>query len=593
MSEYNAPLKDMNFVIRDLAGLDRILQLPGFENIDEDVVDQILEESGRFSREVLAPLNIPGDQAGCSVEDRKVILPDGLAEAYQAFVEGGWQALASSPEYDGMGLPEAVAAATMEMWQSADLSLSLCPLLTSGAIAAIEAHASDELKRTYLPKMVSGAWTGTMNLSEPQAGSDLAAVMVKAVPDGDHYRISGSKIFITWGDQEFSENVIHLVLARLEGAPEGVTGLSLFLVPKYLLDDEGRVGDRNDLYCASVEHKLGIHASPTCVINYGDGDGSIGYLVGEENKGLAVMFTMMNHARLNVGIQGLAISERAYQLASSYALERVQGEVPGVKGRVTIIHHPDVRRMLLVMKSLIEAMRATACTTAAVVDVARHSADQEERAAAAARAALLTPIVKGWLTEVAQELTSLGVQVHGGMGFIEETGAAQHMRDARILTIYEGTTGIQANDLVGRKILYDEGKVMKELLQEMRSLDGELAAIDDFATIRSALSSGIESLEAAVTHLIADAPGDQNAPGAASVNLLMLAGTVIGGWQMARAALAAKKRLADGDSDAAFFEAKIMTVKFYAAHILPRSSSYRQAAVSGSDVIMAMPEESF
>ena len=593
MSEYNAPLKDMNFVIRDLVGLDRILQLPGFENIDEDVVDQILEESGRFSREVLAPLNIPGDQAGCSVEDRKVVLPDGFAEAYQAFVEGGWQALASSPEYDGMGLPEAVAAATMEMWQSANLSLSLCPLLTSGAIAAIEAHASDELKRAYLPKMVSGAWTGTMNLSEPQAGSDLAAVKVKAVPVGDHYRISGSKIFITWGDQEFSENVIHLVLARLEGAPEGVRGISLFLVPKYLINDDGSVGERNDLYCASVEHKLGIHASPTCVINFGDGGGAIGYLVGEENRGLAGMFTMMNHARLNVGIQGLAISERAYQLANTYALERVQGEAPGVQGRVTIVHHPDVRRMLLVMKSLIEAMRATAYSTAAVVDAAHHSADQEDRAAAGARAALLTPIVKGWLTEVAQELTSLGVQVHGGMGFVEETGAAQHMRDARILTIYEGTTGIQANDLVGRKILYDEGKAMRELLQEMRSLDADLASVDGLATIRSALASGIESLEAAVTHLIESAPGDQNAPGAASVNLLMLAGTVIGGWQMARAALAAKKRLADGDTDTAFLEAKIMTALFYGAHILPRSSAYGQAAVSGSDVIMAMPEESF
>jgi 3-(methylsulfanyl)propanoyl-CoA dehydrogenase len=593
MSEYNAPLKDMNFVIWDLVGLDRILRLPVFENIDEDVVDQILEESGRFSREVLAPLNIPGDQAGCSVEDRKVVLPDGFAEAYQAFVEGGWQALASSPAYDGLGLPEAVAAATMEMWQSANLSLSLCPLLTSGAIAAIEAHASDELKQTYLPKMVSGAWTGTMNLSEPQAGSDLAAVKVKAVPDGDHYRISGSKIFITWGDQEFSENVIHLVLARLEDAPEGVRGISLFLVPKYLINDDGSVGDRNDLYCASVEHKLGIHASPTCVINFGDGDGAIGYLVGEENRGLAGMFTMMNHARLNVGIQGLAISERAYQLANSYALERVQGEAPGIKGRVTIIHHADVRRMLLVMKSLIEAMRATAYNTAAVVDAAHYSADEGMRAAAGARAALLTPIVKGWLTEVAQELTSLGVQVHGGMGFVEETGAAQHMRDARILTIYEGTTGIQANDLVGRKILYDEGKAIKELLQEMRSLNAELAAIDELAAMHSTLSGGIESLEVAVTHLIESAPGDQNAPGAASVNLLMLAGTVIGGWQMARAALAAKKRLADGDSDAAFLEAKIMTAKFYAAHILPRSSAYGLAAVSGSDVIMAMPEESF
>ncbi len=593
MSEYNAPLKDMNFVIRDLVGLDRILQMPGFENIDEDVVDQILEESGRFSREVLGPLNIPGDQAGCRVEDRKVILPDGFAEAYQAFAEGGWQALASSPEFDGMGLPEAVAAATMEMWQSANLSLSLCPLLTSGAIAAIEAHASDELKQSYLPKMISGAWTGTMNLSEPQAGSDLAAVKVKAVPDGDHYRISGTKIFITWGDQEFSENVIHLVLARLEGAPEGVRGMSLFLVPKYLLNDDGSVGDRNDLYCASVEHKLGIHASPTCVINYGDGDGAIGYLIGEENRGLAGMFTMMNHARLNVGIQGLAISERAYQLASSYALERVQGEAPGVKGRVTIVHHADVRRMLLVMKSLIEAMRATAYSTAGIVDVAHHGTDEGMRAAAGARAALLTPIVKGWLTEVAQELTSLGVQVHGGMGFVEETGAAQHMRDARILTIYEGTTGIQANDLVGRKILYDEGKAMHEWIDEMRSLDGQLAADIDLISIRGALLSGIEDLFAAVESLIEHAPNDQNAPGAASVNLRMLAGTVAGGWQMARAALAAKQRLGAGDSDSAFLGAKIMTAKFYAAHIMPRTSGYCRAAISGSDIIMAMPEESF
>lgn len=593
MSEYNAPLKDMNFVIRDLAGLDRLLQMPDFESIDEDVVDQVLEESGRFSREVLGPLNIPGDHAGCRVEDRKLILPDGFAEAYQAFAEGGWQALASSPEYDGMGLPETVAAAAMEMWQSANLALSLCPLLTSGAIAAVDAHASDELKQIYLPKMVSGTWTGTMNLSEPQAGSDLAAVKVKAVRDGDHYRIIGTKIFITWGDQEFSENVIHLVLARLQDAPDGVRGISLFLVPKYLVNADGSVGDRNDLYCASVEHKLGIHASPTCVLNFGDGDGAIGYLVGEENRGLAGMFTMMNHARLNVGIQGLAISERAYQLAKTYAQQRIQGEAPGEKGRVTIVHHADVRRMLLVMKSLIEAMRATAYTTAAVVDTAHHSADQEERAAAGSRAALLTPVVKGWMTEVAQELTSLGVQIHGGMGFVEETGAAQHMRDARILTIYEGTTGIQANDLVGRKILFDEGRAMKELLEEMRSLDQELAANDDLATVRNGLSCGIEDLEAAVKHLAASAPGDQNAPGAASVNLLMLVGTVVGGWQMARAALAAKCRLADGDPDSAFLEAKLMTARFYAAHILPRSSGYGQAAIAGSEVIMAMPEESF
>ena len=593
MSEYNAPLKDMNFVIRDLADLDRILQMPGFTDINDDVVDQILEEAARFSREVLSPANLPGDQKGCRVENKIVIVPDSFTDAYGQFVESGWQSLPSSPEFGGMGLPETVAAATMEMWQSSNLAFSLCPLLTSGAIAAIDAHASDELKQIYLPNMVTGAWTGTMNLSEPQAGSDLAAVKTQAVPDGAQYRITGAKIFITWGDQEFSENVIHLVLARLADAPDGVRGLSLFLVPKYLVNDDGSVGDRNDAFCTSVEHKLGIHASPTCVITYGDGDGAIGYLVGEENRGLAGMFTMMNHARLNVGIQGLAISERAYQLARDFAQERIQGEAPGNKGRVTIIHHADVRRMLLVMKSLIEAMRATAYTTAAVVDTIHHSADPEQRAAAAARAALLTPVVKGWMTEVAQELTSLGVQVHGGMGFVEETGAAQHMRDARILTIYEGTTGIQANDLVGRKILFDDGKAMQELLEEMRSLDKDLASADELATIRDGLTSGIEDLAGATDWLVANAPDDQNVPGAASVNLLMLAGTVIGGWQMARAALAATRRPVDGDTDKAFLEAKVITARFYAEQILPRSSGYRQAAMSGSDTTMAMPEESF
>ena len=593
MSEYNAPLKDMQFVLRDLAGLDRILQMPGFADISDDVVDQVLEEAARFSREVLGPLNMPGDQEGCRVENKTVIVPDSFADAYGQFVAGGWQSLPSSPEFGGMGLPETVAAATMEMWQSSNLAFSLCPLLTSGAIAAIDAHASDELKRTYMPGMVSGAWTGTMDLSEPQAGSDLAAVKVKAVPDGDHYRISGTKIFITWGDQEFSENVIHLVLARLADAPDGVRGLSLFLVPKYLVNDDGSIGDRNDAYCTSVEHKLGIHASPTCVITYGDGDGAIGYLVGEESRGLAGMFTMMNHARLNVGIQGLAICERAYQLAKTYARERIQGEAPGEKGRVTIIHHPDVRRMLLVMKSLIEAMRATAYTTAAMVDTVHHGADEKDRAVASARAALITPVVKGWMSEVAQELTSLGVQVHGGMGFVEETGAAQHMRDARILTIYEGTTGIQSNDLVGRKILFDDGKAMQELLEEMRSLDKDLASVDELATIRAALSGGIEDLAATTDWLIANAPDDQNVPGAASVNLLMLAGTVIGGWQMARAALAATRRLADGDPDPAFFEAKLITARFYAEHILSRSSGYRQAAIAGSETMMALPEESF
>jgi alkylation response protein AidB-like acyl-CoA dehydrogenase len=593
MTEYNAPVKDMSFVLRELAGLSQILQMPDFAEITEDVVDQVLEESARFSREVLAPLNRPGDREGCRVEDKTVIVPDSFSDAYQQFVESGWQSLPFSADHGGMGLPETVAAATMEMWQSSNLAFSLCPLLTSGAIAAIEAHANEKLRHIYLPAMVSGAWTGTMNLTEPQAGSDLAAVKTTAVPEGDHYRITGTKIFITWGDQEFSENVVHLVLARLPDAPDGVRGISLFLVPKFLPGEDGGPGERNDVYCTSVEHKLGIHASPTCVMTFGDGDGAIGYLVGEENRGLAGMFTMMNHARLNVGIQGLAISERAYQLASEFAKQRIQGEAPDEKGRVTIIHHPDVRRMLLVMKSLIEAMRAVAYTTAEAIDVNHHAAEPDRRAAAASRTALLTPVVKGWMTEVAQELTSLGVQVHGGMGFVEETGAAQHMRDARILTIYEGTTGIQANDLAGRKILFDEGKAMKEWIAEMRSLDEELSVEDRLATIRQALSAGVDDLGTAVDWLLAGAPDNQNVPGAASFNLLMLAGTVAGGWQMARAALAAVRELVEGDSDSAFYEAKVMTANFYAAHILPRSSSYRQAAISGGDVMMAMPEAAF
>lgn len=593
MSEYEAPLADMKFVIRELAGMNRILAMPRFEGITEDVVDQVLQEAAKFAGEVLAVLNVPGDQEGCRVEDKTVLVPEGFADAYRQFIGNGWQSVAGPPEFDGMGMPELVAAPTMEMWQSANLAFALCPLLTTAAIAAINTHASDELKQTYLPRMVSGAWTGTMNLTEPQAGSDLAALKTRAVPEGDHYRLTGTKIFTTWGDQELSENVIHLVLARIQDAPEGVRGISLFLVPKYLVDADGSIGKRNDVYCTSVEHKLGIHASPTCVMNYGDGDGAIGYLVGEEHKGLACMFTMMNHARLDVGLQSLALSERSFQRARAYARERVQGTAPGEKGRVTIIHHADVRRMLLVMKSSIEAMRATAYFTAATVDIAHHSEDPGERAAATAQAALLTPVVKGWMSEVAQELTSLGVQVHGGMGFVEETGAAQYMRDARILTIYEGTTGIQANDLVGRKILADEGKAVSGLLAEMRSIDAEIATAGGMSSLRSGLANGIDDLAAAVDWLITTAPDDPSAAGAASVNLLMLAGTVIGGWQMARAALAAKRRLAKGDAENAFLEAKLMTARFYAEHILPKSAAFRQAAVAPSETVIGMPEASF
>jgi acyl-CoA dehydrogenase len=595
MAEYNAPLKDMKFVIRELAGLDRIRQIEAFVDATDDVVDQILDEAAKFARDAWGALNVPGDLAGCRVEDKAVVVPDGFAEIYQQFVEAGWQSLEFSPEYDGMGLPGLIAAATSEMLQSANLSFALCPMLTGGAIFAIESHATDQLKRSYLPKMVSGEWTGTMALTEPQAGSDLAAVKTKATAEGDHYRITGTKIFITWGDQPFSENVVHLVLARLPDAPDGIRGISLFMVPKFVLNPDGSPGERNDVFATSVEHKLGIHASPTCVINFGDDGGAIGYLVGEENKGMACMFTMMNHARMGVGIQGLAISERAYQLARDYAKDRVQGTAPGHDGRATIIQHADVRRMLMVMKSQIEAMRAVAYVMAATWDIASHSADAAERAAAEERIALITPVVKAWMTEVALELTSLGVQVHGGMGFVEETGAAQHMRDARILTIYEGTTGIQALDLVGRKILGDSGKALNDLLQDIRVFCKELASEGDgLADIRDVLSAAVDELQQSATWLLKNAPSDQNVPGTAAVNMLMQIGTVAGGWEMARAALAASRKLSSGtEQDTAFCEAKIITANFYFEHIMPRTIAYARAATAGSESTMAMPVDLF
>jgi alkylation response protein AidB-like acyl-CoA dehydrogenase len=591
MTDYIPPLKDMLFNIHEISGLERVLQLGRFSDFDNDVVDQVVEEAGKFASEVLAPLNIPSDEIGSKVVDKGVIAPPGFAEAYAQFVENGWQSLEVPPEFDGMGMPGVAGAAAGEAWQSACMSFMLAPMLTNGAMFAIEAHGSAEICNTYIPKMANGAWTGTMNLTEPQAGSDLSVVTTKAVPEGDHYRISGSKIFITWGDQDFSENIIHLVLARLPDAPEGVHGISLFIVPKFLINDDGSIGDRNDVCTPSIEHKMGIHGSPTCVMSFGENDGAIGYLVGEENKGLVCMFTMMNHARLGVGLQGLAISDRAYQLARSFALDRKQGRSPGEQGIVTIIHHPDVRRMLLVMKSQIEAMRSATYYTAGQQDLAAHSDNDEESAAAASRVALLTPVIKAWPTEVAQELTSLGVQIHGGMGFVEETGASQHMRDARILPIYEGTTGIQALDFVGRKILADEGKAMRELIAEIRSLDDHLAADERSAEIRMALQSGVGHMESATQWLVAEGPLDPDTAGSASVNLLMLAGVVVGGWQMARSALA----IINGASsdDVSFAEAKLQTVRFYAQHIMPKASGLADAAMAGAESVMNLPEESF
>ena len=457
MSDYKAPTTDIHFVLKHIAALDKLANFSRFEEATEELVEAVITEAARLSSEVVAPSNRPADIQGARIENNAVSAADGLSDIYQQLIEGGWTSLSFSPEWGGQGLPSVLATAIQEMLMSANLSFSLCPMLTQGAIEAIDTHATDSLKQTYLPNMVSGQWTGTMNLTESQAGTDLAAVRTKAEPEGDHYRITGQKIFITWGDHDMTDNVIHLVLARLPDAPPGVKGISLFLVPKFMVNADGSIGERNDVYATALEHKLGIHASPTCVMSFGNNDGAIGYLVGEPNNGLACMFTMMNHARLTVGLQGVAISERAYQHAVSYAQERIQG--PTVSGPGPIINHPDVRRMLMLMKALTEAQRALTYAAVSSMDVLHASEDKNEQQHHQARVDLLTPIVKGWCTEVAQEVASLGVQVHGGMGFIEETGAAQYFRDARILPIYEGTNGIQALDLIGRKFLRDRGSL--------------------------------------------------------------------------------------------------------------------------------------
>lgn len=586
MTDYNAPLDDIRFALRYASGLDEILKLQAFEGFDRDDVDQILEEAGRFARDVIAPTNRIGDEQGIRMEDGKVIVPTEFADVSQQQVENGWLAIGGPPEHDGMGLPEAVANATSEMWQSANLGFSLLPMLTRDAVEALRAHASEELKQTYLPKLTTGQWQGTMNLTESQAGSDLAAITTRATRDGDAFRIFGTKVYITWGDHEISENIVHLVLARIDGAPEGIRGISMFLVPKYLPDENGDPGDPNDVRASSTEHKLGIHSSPTCVMNFGDKDGAIGYLVGEENKGLAAMFTMMNHARLGVGLQGVAVSERAYQQAVTYANDRIQGRVPGHQGRVAIVHHADVRRMLMLMRSQIEAMRALAYFTAGLIDFEHHG-DSDSRTAAGRRLSLLTPVVKGWLTETAQELTSLGIQIHGGMGYVEETGAAQHYRDARILPIYEGTTGIQGGDFVGRKILGDEGREIRSLIGELRAVCDALDADPELQAVSDDIRNGLGQLEQGANWLLENAATDPIAAGASSVNLLMLAGLTLGGAVLAKATLAGK----DAGEDAPFMANKIATLKFYCSHVLPRAHGHLVAAIADPAATLAIPAE--
>jgi acyl-CoA dehydrogenase len=596
MTTYRAPIRDMQFVIDKLAGLDGLGALPGYEEVTPELVETVLEAAAKIAGEVLAPLNKPGDERGASLTEGGVRAAEGFGAAYRQFVENGWNGLSGDPEYGGQGLPSLIMAATVEMWNSANMSFALCPLLTAGAMEAIKAHGSEELKRRFLPKLVSGEWSGTMNLTEPQAGSDLSAVRTRAVPEGGQYRIFGQKIFITWGDHDMTKNVVHLVLARLPDAPEGTRGISLFLVPKFLLGADGALAERNDVVCASIEHKLGIHASPTCVMSFGEKEGAVGYLVGRENEGLPHMFTMMNEARQKVGLQGLGIAECAYQAARDYARERVQGRLLGRRSgdRVTIIHHPDVRRMLLTMKSQIEAMRALGYVLSADADFAHKHPDAAERRRRQARVDLLTPVLKGWCTELCVEIASLGIQVFGGMGYIEETGAAQYLRDARIATIYEGTTGIQAGDLVGRKLTMDNGAAMAALIAEMRNVEGQLGGSDnaEFPAIRESLAIGIGALEQATRWMLQTVGHDPDAALAASVNYMMLTGYVCGGWQMARAALAARARSAPGP-DEDFHRAKIATARFYAEQILPKANALLAAVKSGASTALILEEDQF
>ena len=593
MSEYIAPLKDIRFVMQDLAGLDQVVSLPGCEEASPDVVDAILEEAAKFSGEVLSPLNRVGDRDGAKWKDKVVTTSPGFKEAYRQFVDNGWNGIGCDPEFGGQGLPKLLSTAVSEMWKSANHAFSLCPMLTQGAIEALMIAGTDEQKAAYLPNLVSGEWTGTMNLTEPSAGSDLAAVRSRAEPVGDGtFKIFGQKIFITYGEHDMTDNIVHLVLARTPNAPEGVKGISLFVVPKFLLKVDGAPGERNDVYCVSIEHKLGIHGSPTAVLAFGDNGGAIGTLVGEENRGLEYMFIMMNAARFNVGLEGLGDAERAYQRAAVYAKERVQGTEVGVRGgpKVPIIRHPDVRRMLMSMRSRIEAMRALAYVTAAAQDNAHGNPDEAERKKAQAFADLLIPVVKGWSTESAIDIASLGVQVHGGMGYIEETGAAQHLRDARITAIYEGTTAIQANDLIGRKIAREKGVTIKGVIAEMRTaaaqLDGDLALIG----VRQ--SAAVDALEKAVDWLVANFATEPKAAHAGAVPFLYLFGIVAGGWQMGRAAVIARAKIASGETDP-FWATKLATSRFFADHFLTQAQGLAESVVAGAGGALEIADDCF
>jgi len=595
---YRAPIKDMLFCMKELANLEQVAQLPGFEDAGLETAQAVLEECAKFNEGVVAPLNVDGDRNPSSWKDGVVTTTPGFKQAFRQFGEGGWQGLQHPSEFGGQNLPKTIGAACIEMLNSANLSFALCPLLTDGAIEALLTAGTLEQQALYLPKMISGEWTGTMNLTEPQAGSDLALVRTRAEPqpDGTHL-LFGTKIFITYGEHDMASNIVHLVLARVAGAPEGVKGISLFIVPKFMVNADGSLGARNDAHCVSIEHKLGIKASPTAVLQFGDHGGAVGQLIGEENRGLEYMFIMMNAARYAVGMQGIAVAERAYQKAAAFAKERIQsrpidGSLPGSG---PIIHHPDVRRMLMTMRATTEGCRAMAITAAAAFDASHHHPDAEVRRQNQAFYEYMVPLVKGYSTEMSVEVASLGVQVHGGMGFIEETGAAQYLRDARILPIYEGTTAIQANDLVGRKTARDGGRTPKAIAAQIAVTEAELATHDSAAAkaMLKRLHAARTAFEQVVDFVAGNTKAHPNAVFAGSVPYLMLAGNVVAGWQMARALVKAEDMLARGEGDAAFLKAKVATAHFYAEHLLNTAPGVRDAIVDGGDSVTALALDSF
>lgn len=590
MADYKAPISEISFVINELLDVPSLYSLPDFSEASPDLVEAVVEEAGKFAAQVFAPINRTGDLQHSKAVNGEVTTPDGFKEAYQLFVDNGWMSLAQDPEYGGQGLPFTVHMTASEFWNSANTSMALCPMLTAGAIDVFAAHASDSLKQTYLPKLISGEWTGTMNLTESHAGSDLSNLKTKATPSGDHYLLKGQKIYITWGEHDMTENIVHIVLAPLVDAPAGVKGLSLFVVPKFLVNEDGSLGERNDVKVVSTEHKLGINASPTCVMSFGENDGAIGHMIGEPGQGLACMFTLMNHARLEVGLEGVGLSERAYQDALYYARERVQGRAPATGESTAIIGHPDVQRMLMQMKSMTDAMRALCYDASLSHDLRGHAEDEATRDYHSTRFALLTPVTKAWCTELVNEVTSLGIQVHGGMGFVEETGVAQHYRDARITSIYEGTNGIQANDLVNRKLIRDGGAGIHALLAEMTE---SLTNVESFSELASAFESAVTELRETSDYILEKHKDSEHFEGAVGYNYLMLLGYVCGGWYHLRSAVAANAKLAAEQGDARFHQNKILAARFYMHQMLPRAFAFGGAVRQGAIIGCELNEQSF